>query len=251
MADDTNDLSARRVVEAIVVPVKTKKPGKKAIDKAPVEKVEYASVAQAQGALDDVSSAYETERDDLGTIRKTFLQFVVERFSKLPPVNGAVWDQHLREHMRQRTQDKQKLTYLKSAIIALTNGFVVGEHNSLQGFAQAVKPLLVEAGLVEAGKGGRKAGHGTDKNKASENVENGENNENTSNVVTLISSQEIADAKHQARKQAAAVLANPHGVPHEYTARLAHLLLAATSSLDRAKALTLMLSEVYPDADRE
>lgn len=249
MADDTNDLSARRVVEAIVVPVKSKKPGKKAIDKAPVEKVEYASVALAQGALDDVSSAYETERDDLGTIRKTFLDYVVQRFSTLPPVNGAVWDQHLREHMRQRTQDKQKLTYLKSAIIALTNGFSVGEHKALQTFAQEVKPMLVAAGLVEAGKGGRKSRRDTDQVQAHGDGENREGE--ASNVVTLISSQEVSDAKHQARRQAAAVLANPHGVPHEYTARLAHLLLAATSSLDRAKALTLMLSEVYPDADRE
>lgn len=247
MADDTNDLSARRVVEAIVVPVKAKKSGKKAIDKAPIEKVEYASVALAQGALDDVSSAYETERDDLGTIRKTFLDYVVQRFSTLPPVNGAVWDQHLREHMRQRTQDKQKLTYLKSAIIALTNGFSVGEHKALQTFAQEVKPMLVAAGLVEAGKGGRKSRRDTDQVQAHGENGGGE----ASNVVTLISSQEVSDAKHQARKQAAAILANPHGVPHEYTSRLANLLMVATSSLDRAKALTLMLSEEYPDADRE
>lgn len=222
-------------VEA-VIPVKAKKPGKRQIDREPVQVTEYAHLGKALDAIALANQAMVQADDAFSVTSKTLLTRVVELFDGLAPVNSLIWDQHFRAKAAATITDKSKLSNVKVALIALTNlgPACIGEHKSLQGFCLAARPVLKDKGLLASGKGGRPTGHGTDKAESSTKAADGP------------SEPEVKEAVSVSRKVAAAVLANPKGV-HEHSKSWAHALHFATEDMDRLEILVEFINETWPD----
>lgn len=242
MADDMNDKGARSVI-ALLAPIKQgKKAANKRSDAEPKSIVAYADLAKAIEAVAAVSAGMV----DLDDSSRGLLKTAALQFSVLKPINGDVWEQHFRTEMKQRYQEPAKLSRIKTAIIAFSNAggtdaalALIDGHTSLQGFCSSVRPSLVKLGLVKSSNAGAPVKTGSNKSDSEDGETDG----------VKPSTGEVIEFKRLGRKEAAAILANPAGIPHDFTQRFAALLVAATADIHRARTTMHALAELFPDDD--